>query len=81
MGGRSAGRSAKFGVVVFKASMLNWGGVDLLADLPILNSFTFHALLHRRSFRITYERPKQSLFDAQLYDLEHLPCDYDILME
>ena len=27
MGGRSASRSVKFGVVVFKASMLNlWGG-------------------------------------------------------
>ena len=28
-------RSAKFGVVVFKASMLDWGGVDMPVDLPI----------------------------------------------
>ena len=27
--------SAVFGVVVFKASMLDWGGVDLPGDLPI----------------------------------------------
>ena len=31
--------------------------IGQLADLPNLNSFTFHALLHRRSFCITYERP------------------------
>ena len=30
----SASRSAKFGVVVFKASMLNWWRVDLPVDLP-----------------------------------------------
>ena len=61
--GSSASTSAKFGVAVFKASMFNWrgGGVDLPADLPILNSFTFHALLHRRSFRITYERPNNGV--------------------
>ena len=34
-------------------------GVDLPADLPILNSFMFHALLHRRSFCITYDRPEE----------------------
>ena len=32
-------------------------------DLPNLNSFTFHALLHR-SFRITYERPNK--YDYQI---------------
>ena len=32
MGGRSASRSVKFGVVVFKASMIDWGEVDLLVD-------------------------------------------------
>ena len=34
-------------------------GVDLLADLPILNTFAFYALLHRRSFHITYKRPNE----------------------
>ena len=31
---RSAIRSAKFGVVVFKASMLDWLGVGLPVELP-----------------------------------------------
>ena len=47
-------------VVYWFSRVLCWiggGGVGQLADLPNLNSFTFHALLHRRSFCITYERP------------------------
>ena len=44
-------------------------GVDLLADLgvdlPNLNSFTFHALLHRRSIHITYERPNKYLIQTR----------------
>ena len=62
-------RSAKFGVMVCKASMVNSWGVDLPADLPILNSFTFHGLLHRRSFRITYERPNNTKKGTQSYTL------------
>ena len=43
------------------------GGVGRLADLPNLNSFTFHALLHRRSFRITYERPNDFYEDLSRF--------------
>ena len=46
------------GVMVFQRSMVNWRrGVGQLTDLSNVNSFTFHALLHRRSFHITYKRP------------------------
>ena len=53
--------SAKFCVLVFKASMLYYWGVHLPKKvcLPNLSSFTFHALLHRRSFCVTYERPNK----------------------
>ena len=71
--GRSRGRSANCHSwpldvssnvkLPFLTTRCQYWGVDLLADigvdLPNLNSFTFRALLHRRPFRITYERPNQ----------------------
>ena len=59
----------------FLTTRCQYQGGDLLADLgvdlPNLNSFTFHALLHRRSFCIICEWPKKQ---GRMYFAKLSPC-------
>ena len=46
-----------------------------------MNSFTFHALLHRRSFCITYDRPNKDLNAISKSGKERLEIDFSKMDE